>query len=315
MSKMDLTPYRVRRPEWKSALVVTAHVALVVSPVYLAAAVEPGWPTVVFWLWFGLLGHGLTNLMHEAAHRLVFRSRHANDRLGDWLLAPLFLTDFARYRERHWQHHRRVGEDDDTKDAYLVPIRGLRVGALIAGCLLLINAAGLLFKGAGSESIRHRAPFRLLPLAVFQSLFLASLVGVALSTSGGNLALAAPKTAVAYGFVYLYGTASLTVFIATLRAVSEHQIGPVGGTVTGRAALRNLRSAPLTRLVFGCYGFAEHASHHEEPSIPYYRLPAFTEILAERDDALRPVHGYMATLMGLTGSEAATTAEKSGFRE
>ncbi len=95
---------------------------------------------------------------------------------------------------------------------------------------------------------------------------------------------------------------SLTVFIATLRAVSEHQIGSVGGVVTGRAALRNLRSAPLTRLVFGCYGFAEHASHHEEPAIPYYHLGRFTERLARDDESLKPVHGYMATLIGLAGS-------------
>ena len=104
---------------------------------------------------------------------------------------------------------------------------------------------------------------------------------------------------VAYGFVYLYGLASLTVFAATLRAIAEHQTGADDALDEGRAALPNFRSGPLSRLVFGSYGFSNHATHHRRPSVPHYRLAEVTAALAADEPALRPATGYVATLRRL----------------
>ena len=96
--------------------------------------------------------------------------------------------------------------------------------------------------------------------AIVQALFAASILGVA-AVAHSSWEAATASAVLAYGLVYVYGLGACTSFVAGLRAVAEHQIGPDGAPVVGRAALRNLRCNPITRLVFGAYGFADHATH------------------------------------------------------
>ncbi|HEX6419642.1 MAG TPA: fatty acid desaturase, partial [Acidimicrobiales bacterium] len=44
-------------------------------------------------------------LAHEAAHRLLFANRVANDLVGRWLLAYPALLPFEAYRRAHFAHH------------------------------------------------------------------------------------------------------------------------------------------------------------------------------------------------------------------
>ena len=103
----------------------------------------------------------------------------------------------------------------------------------------------------------------------------------------------------AYCGVYLYSVMTLTVFAATLRAIAEHQHGKDGAVEAGEAVLRNFTCGPFSRLVFGAYGFSEHATHHEEPAIPCYNLRAATAHLSAVDPALAPRGGYLRTLVAL----------------
>ena len=48
----------------------------------------------------------LAALMHEAAHRLLFRNRKANDLVGRWLLGYIGFTNTDGYRRVHMAHHR-----------------------------------------------------------------------------------------------------------------------------------------------------------------------------------------------------------------
>jgi fatty acid desaturase len=268
---------------------VCCHLSFVLAPVYLAAQAKPGARLVPLWLWFGLAMNGLLNLMHEAAHYHVFRARWGSDVLGRWILGPLAFADFDGYRRRHWEHHRHLGFDGDTKDAYLVGIRGWRLLALLARCLAVMEAFGKFRRQWGSAS---GSRMWLVRAGVFQTLFCGSLLVVARDF----------RTAVlAYCAIYVYGLMSLTVFAATVRAIAEHQIGPDSAASAGRAALRNFSCNPLSRLLFGAYGFAEHATHHSEPAIPYYQLPRATTELARRDPAFAPSAGYISTLLLLAG--------------
>jgi fatty acid desaturase len=90
----------------------------------------------------------------------------------------------------------------------------------------------------------------------------------------------------------VYGLASLTLFIATLRAIAEHQVGGDHHGTSGDAALRNLQCGPIERLIFGCYGFAEHATHQRNPAIPSYHLAEATRELAIGDATLIPELSY-----------------------
>lgn len=48
----------------------------------------------------------LAILGHEAAHRLLFRNRRANDLVGRWLLDHPALVPFDVYRRAHFAHHK-----------------------------------------------------------------------------------------------------------------------------------------------------------------------------------------------------------------
>jgi fatty acid desaturase len=297
-----------KRTDAISMVVVLSHLALVLAPVYLGAIWAPGYHLLVLWLWFGSSMNGLLNLMHECAHYHVFTGRSANDILGRWLLGPLAFADFDAYRQRHWEHHRHLGTSSDTKDTYLVDIRGGRFLFLLVRCLLLVEAVRKFRHQARSPEVEWpegSKPWQTAgrtwvarTLAV-QGAFFGSLFWTARWAGMRPLGEALSVAAVAYGVIYVYGLGSLTVLAATLRAIAEHQVGRGAEALAGRAALRNFACNPFTWLVLGCYGFSHHATHHDRPSIPYYGLPRATDELARNSPALAPSNGYLKTLLWL----------------
>src|SRR6266567_1397512 len=52
-------------------------------------------------------------LMHEAAHRMLFRDKRANDLVGRWVLGFPSFTPTDLYRRGHMAHHRdEFGPDE-----------------------------------------------------------------------------------------------------------------------------------------------------------------------------------------------------------
>jgi len=299
--RIDLSEVE-KRADWKSWAVTGSHVLLVLAPVYAAA--YWGWHCWWFllWAWCGVLMNGLLNLMHECAHFHTFRMRELSDACGRWVVGPLLLADFDAYRRRHWEHHKHLGVDGDTKDAYLIEITGGKMFLMIGRCLVFREAlrkfalqVGEKKEAAAEERKSHMWVAR---TVVTQAIFAGTILLAAWTRGGRALWPDAVLTAAAaYGAVYLYGLATLTVFMANLRAIAEHQVEQGAESQHGRAALRNFRCGPVGRLVFGAYGFAEHATHHLEPGIPYYHLPESTAELAKTDRSLEPSRSYLAELM------------------
>ena len=61
----------------------------------------------------------LAALMHEAAHRLLFANRRANDLVGRWLLGYPSFTSTDAYRRVHMAHHRQeFGPDEPDIPLY-----------------------------------------------------------------------------------------------------------------------------------------------------------------------------------------------------
>lgn len=300
--RIDLAHYK-KRSDLRSFLTIVAHLALIFSPVYVAAWTGPSMFWIALWVCFGLLMNGTLNLMHECAHYHAYRERRGSDLLGRWVIGPLLFTDFDGYRWRHWEHHTHLGVDGDTKDTYLVNIRGTYLFRLLLRCLTLVEAfrkfgvQTVVYKDRGQEPSK---PAILLGRAVLvHSLFFASLVLFAGPAARRPWPKALLIAAFAYSVIYAYGLASITTFAATLRAIAEHQLEKGERSSTGRAALRNFSCGPVSRLIFGAYGFAEHASHHCQPALPYYHLPKVTEELASDDPTFIPKHRYWGELVKL----------------
>ncbi len=271
--------------------IVVCHIAFVIAPLCLAAATPLGLIHIALWAWFGISAHGLTNLMHEAAHRHVFKKGGASDLLGRWILGPLFISSFDTYRDRHWEHHRKFGEDRDTKDVYLIDIAGWKLFRLAVMCLLgqvavqrFVGQFRTVTGSAGEVQTGSMA----VRTAIFQLSLITLLVVIGLVSSSWNLQEALIRSGAAYCFVYFYGLGGLTVFVAALRAIA----GLPGSVDEGRAALRNLKTNPATQLLLGAYGFANHAAHHHWPGVPSYHLPQATEVLADADPRYGANEGY-----------------------
>ena len=84
--------------------------------VIAAAWLNTWWSYLLAFLLMGR-GHCLLNILgHEAAHRLLFPNRRANDVVGRWLLAYPTFQAFGAYRRVHFAHHRdELGpEEPDT---------------------------------------------------------------------------------------------------------------------------------------------------------------------------------------------------------
>jgi fatty acid desaturase len=298
--RIDLSRFK-KRSDLRSLLTVAAHLILVLTPVYLAAFLGPSVYWLDLWLWFGLLMNGLLNLMHECAHYHVFRRRGGSDFLGRWVLGPLAFANFDSYRWRHWEHHIHLGVDGDTKDAYLVDISGPKLIGFVLRCLTLSEALRKFrhqTTGSGGEPVRAIVWLR--RAALTHAVFFGSLLLVAGPAAHRPWSQAFAFAALAYALIYGYGLASLTVFAATLRAIAEHKLETGQSSSTGRAALRNFKCGPVSRLVFGAYGFAEHGTHHFQPALPYYHLGPATEELAIHDPEFIPNHRYVEELVTLS---------------
>jgi len=85
--------------------------------IFLAMALYVAWPNpLTFLLAVVLIGGrqlGLAILMHDAAHRLLFKNTRLNDWLGFYLCGSPVGASLALYRPYHLQHHRHTQQKDD----------------------------------------------------------------------------------------------------------------------------------------------------------------------------------------------------------
>src|SRR2546430_899054 len=94
--------------DWRSWL----SIAVDWGTIGIALALVARWPnplTVVVALFvIGGRQLGLAVLMHEAAHRTLFRERRLNDLVGNWLCAYPVWSDLYPYRPHHLPHHAKT---------------------------------------------------------------------------------------------------------------------------------------------------------------------------------------------------------------
>src|SRR5437870_7349169 len=99
--------------DWRSWL----SIAVDWGTIGIALALVARWPnplTVVVALFvIGGRQLGLAVLMHEAAHRTLFRERRWNDLAGNWLCAYPVWSDLYPYRPYHLQHHAKTWTEND----------------------------------------------------------------------------------------------------------------------------------------------------------------------------------------------------------
>jgi fatty acid desaturase len=257
----DLRAELRRIPSFRNVLSVVSVWVQVVGPVVLATwwGNPLGWMAV--FVLFGRSHAQLAALMHEAAHRLLFRNRRANDVVGRWLLGYPTFSAPDPYRRGHMAHHRQeFGPDEPDIPLYI----GYPISRDSMRRKLVRDATGQTgWKLLKAQLRGLRSPERRTRRTVWSILAVQAVMAAVCIASG-------------YWFVYVLWFASyMTVWrvINRLRSIAEH--GGLGASDDRRQTTHTVRQTWPARFLVTPYHIGWHLAHHVDSGVPWRNLPRF----------------------------------------
>lgn len=306
-----------RRSDAHGVAMLAANHALVALAFAAVVAAHGAWAWVAVPAALVVLGGrqlGLGILMHECAHRSLFRTPALNEAAGQWLCAAPMGADLHVYRSYHMTHHRATGtgEDPDLPNYAGYPVAGpsfarkvLRdlsgvTGAKALATLVVLYAqrdpatlrTGYAYR-AGTPSATASPAERLANLARNGwRIALVQLAGFALLAALGHPAA-----------WLLWPLAWLTTYMlfSRVRNAAEHGALPGTHTPDPWTNTRSVRAGWLARLTVAPNHVNWHLEHHLWPAVPSYRLPALHRWLADNGWLARAqvAPGYGAVVRAL----------------
>ncbi|MGI8754438.1 MAG: fatty acid desaturase [Acidimicrobiales bacterium] len=219
----------------------------------------------------------LAILMHEAAHKLLFSSRRANDWVGKWLVAYPAFVPIGLYRTVHFAHHREEFGPNEPDIAFY----GGYPGPWSALRRRLVRDA------IGISGYKNLKP-----------LVRSAVRGPGREVAGPILAVQAALWALSWaatGRWFIYPLLWLAPWLTgwrvanRLRALAEH--GGLGASKDRRSTTHNVRQSLLARFWIVPYNTGWHLAHHVDMGIPWRNLPRFHAEL-ERAGYIVPAMTY-----------------------
>ena len=234
------------------------------------------WATVAFgpWVWpltFVLMGRTFAqylSLMHEAAHRLLFKDKRLNDFVGRWLLGYPSLTNVDGYRRVHAAHHRQeFGPDEPDIALYIgypiAPASFRRKLTRDATGRTGVKLLAQFFSSARSTDQKSRR--------TFWKIIATQLVLIAASILSGYWWL--------YPFFWLAPYLTTWRVINRLRSIAEH--GGLKASADRRETTHTIRQRPVARFMVVPYRIGMHLAHHVDSGVPFRNLPALHRALQQ----------------------------------
>ena len=221
---------------------------------------------LIAFLLMGRMHAQFASLMHEAAHRLLFKHRGANDWVGNWLLGFPVITSTPAYRRVHMAHHREeFGPDEPDIPLYAnYPITAesfrrklVRDATGQTGIKLFRNQ----LRGFRSPDVRVRRT--LLKMTLVQVIVIATFFAV--------------------GHPWLYLTMFVLPYftvwrvINRLRSIAEH--GGLRADDDRRIATHSVVQHPIARFYLVPYNIGFHLAHHVDAGVPFRHLPKYHALL------------------------------------
>ena len=240
--------------------VVTTLGVYVQSFGVIAAAVALGrwWAYVAAFFLMGR-AHALFNILgHEAAHRLLFTSKQANDRVGRWLLSYPSFTAFDLYRRVHMAHHKdEMGPDEPDRQLYAgypIPFDSFR---------RKLTRDALFVSGSKNLKVLGRALLKPSSRRLAARIFGVQLVILGLFAATGRPWL--------YPLLWLAPWMTVWKVINRLRAIAEH--GGMTRSPDRRLTTHHVRQSRSARFWMVPYNTGWHLAHHVDSGIPFRNLP------------------------------------------
>ncbi len=234
------------------------------------------------------LGFGI--LVHECAHRSLFKTKWLNDWAGWWLCGVWIWQDLSRYREHHLRHHQLAGTPQDPDrslvSAFPVSKRSLFRKLLrdLVGITGLKRIYGLWLMDLGY--LKYTVAAEIVPLPQTGRTRMDGLKD-GLKHLGpvilAQLILMGILTWIGRPWMYLLWIGSyLTTFSAFLRirSIAEHACTQIN--LDPRLHTRTTRAGFLARMTVAPHAVNYHLEHHVLMSVPYFRLHHFFDILEKK---------------------------------
>jgi fatty acid desaturase len=234
---------------------------------------------------------GLGILMHEAAHRSLFKTAALNEWIGQWLCAAPMFVELGIYRRYHFTHHQQAGTDSDPDlpnyRNYPVSRASLRRKLLrdLSGRSGLRAFAALVVLYASADQ-RSGYSYRAGGDAEKKRVLCAgTLLRNGWRCVAANGVMLAACAAAGHAWAYLLWPAAwLTTYMlySRIRNAAEH--GALPGTREADI-WRNTRTVLASwweRLTVAPNYVNYHFEHHLVPAVPAWQLPRFHRWLREQ---------------------------------
>jgi len=284
-----------------------------IAGAFALAAVFPG---PVSWLISGMVIGGrqlaLGILMHDCAHRSLFRTRALNDWVGAWLCASPTWQDLSRYRPHHLRHHTAAGTERDPDLALVSAYPATRESLFrkflrdITGISFLRRVVGLLIMDAGY--IEYTVAGENKPVADAGKRSVSQVLATLLRNFGPvvmtQLVLFAMLRQLGHAELFLLWVGAwaipFSVFVR-IRSIAEHagtELTPAehAGTELTPEPARHTRTTLANwaaRLTVAPHHVNFHLEHHLLILVPQHNLPRLHRLLRERGYYTR-TRGYLA---------------------
>ena len=206
--------------------------------------------------------------MHEAAHRLLFANRKANDFVGRWLLGYPGWTSTDAYRRVHAAHHR---EEFGPNEPDIPLYAGYPIGTASFRRKLVRDARGStgwkLMKGflRGLRSPDERSRRATAKILAVQALLFA-------------VAIVSGQWWV-YPLLWLLPYLTVWRVINRLRSIAEH--GGMHASKDRRETTHSVRQHWPARFALVPFNIGLHLAHHVDSGVPFRNLPRYHRALAE----------------------------------
>jgi fatty acid desaturase len=223
---------------------------------------------LIAFLLMGRMHAQFASLMHEAAHRLLFKHRGANDWVGNWLLGFPVITSTPAYRRVHMAHHREeFGPDEPDIPLYA----NYPITAESFRRKLVRDATGQ----TGIKLFRNQLRgFRSPDVRVRRTLLKMTLVQVIV-----NAAFFAVGHPWLYLTMFVLPYFTLWRVINRLRSIAEH--GGLRADDDRRIATHSVVQHPIARFYLVPYNIGFHLAHHVDAGVPFRHLPKYHALLRD----------------------------------
>ncbi len=251
-----------RIPNVRNGLSVLSVWVQTVGIAVLAVRINHPVVWIVAFLLMGRAHAQFAALMHEAAHRMLFRNRSLNDWVGRWLVGYIGFTPIDLYRRGHMAHHRdEFGPDEPDIALY----RSYPITRASFRRKLTRDATGrtgwMLFKGLlrGTRSPDESVSRQARSIVAF------------------HVGLIAICTLFGYPWLWfvLWLAPFLTVWrvINRLRSIAEH--GGMQRSDDRRNTTHSVRQHFIARFWIVPNQIGWHLAHHVDSGVPMRNLPRF----------------------------------------